>query len=531
MTDGLPDDAATIAQLKSDVHDKFVTLTDAVDDQLAADIAAIDPSDPDYAAKVQALVDQAAEVKTQLAAYEVEYNSFIDTYAGKNAETVKAHAEELLKLTGDVDAVLAYIRQAENEVRNAGKTAFDLTSSGVTLDQDTISQGTNYAIAKKNSGVANLDEQYQKDVADLQARLQSGQISQKIYAIEEGKLRGDLEENKAAVLAEYDANLKAIADGIAKASGNAGWGDDVLAAVNARDFLTPIMENIENGTFDASQIDTTQLQSAFAQAFGEGFDPGALTQENSDTIASYINEAYATLTSQAAEGLNAEDAPQPLVDWFNALMDAGGLDGIDTSTAEAQVKIMAGNVGSATVDGYADAIADNAYKANDAATGLGDGSLGYLRSSLDVQSPSKETAKIGGYFVDGMIRGITARSGALYSAIQTLARNMLKTMKQELDQHSPSRKTYAIGLNTAQGYINAIYDRIGAVQAATRRMVSVDGMQAGAQVATAQAAPARGGDTFNIRYSAPLGRNEVNRFSRTLETVRREALTSTGRRP
>jgi len=61
----------------------------------------------------------------------------------------------------------------------------------------------------------------------------------------------------------------------------------------------------------------------------------------------------------------------------------------------------------------------------------------------------------------------------------------------------------------------------------------VDGMQGGAgQTATAaaQVAPVRAGDTFNIRYSAPLGRNEVNKFSRTLEAVRRDALASTGRR-
>lgn len=438
LTDGLPDDAATIAQLKSDVHDSFVSLTDAVNEQLASDIAAIDPTDPEYAAKVAALVTDAESAKAALLAYEAQYYTFIDTYAGKHADVVRQHADELLKLTGDVDAVLEYIRQAEAEVREAGRSAFELTASGVTLDKDTHAAATNYALAKRNSGIADKEAQYKKDVADLQARLQSGQITKKAYVIEEDILRELLTANKDAILAEYDANLKAIADGVAKASGEANWGDVIAAALDARDLLEPLMDSIENGTFDASKIDATALQNAFAQAFGEGFDPGELSFENSDIIASYVNDAYAALT-QAVEGVDMESTPQPLVDLFNAWMDVGALEGLDISSAEAQVRLMAGNVGSATVDGYANAITANGYKATDAATDLGNDSLSSLRDSLSVKSPSKETYKIGGFLVDGLVNGVKDSTWKIRFAMIAMAQEAIKAAKRALGIASPSK--------------------------------------------------------------------------------------------
>ena len=66
----------------------------------------------------------------------------------------------------------------------------------------------------------------------------------------------------------------------------------------------------------------------------------------------------------------------------------------------------------------------------------------------------------GVYFVDGFANGITANTFKAKAVAKAMAEAALEAARRALDERSPSKETYEVGDYFGQGFVNAIYDGI-----------------------------------------------------------------------
>ena len=66
----------------------------------------------------------------------------------------------------------------------------------------------------------------------------------------------------------------------------------------------------------------------------------------------------------------------------------------------------------------------------------------------------------GVYFVDGFANGITANTFKAKAVAKAMAEAALEAARKALDERSPSKETYEVGDYFGQGFVNAIYDGI-----------------------------------------------------------------------
>lgn len=109
------------------------------------------------------------------------------------------------------------------------------------------------------------------------------------------------------------------------------------------------------------------------------------------------------------------------------------------------------------------------YTTNGAVTQLGDGTLKALKDSLDENSPSKETEKIGKYFVEGLGNGIKDNVNIANKESSNLGNAIIEAIKRELKIHSPSIVAKdEVGVWIVKGVAEGISSDDSAVEAAQK---------------------------------------------------------------
>lgn len=101
---------------------------------------------------------------------------------------------------------------------------------------------------------------------------------------------------------------------------------------------------------------------------------------------------------------------------------------------------------------------------------LGEAALKALKKKLDINSPSKETYKIGRYVVEGLIEGIKDDEGGLLDRIRTMGSNLVEALKEKLGIHSPSvvfKKE--VGVYIVRGIAEGIKSDMSAEEAAKQK--------------------------------------------------------------
>ena len=95
---------------------------------------------------------------------------------------------------------------------------------------------------------------------------------------------------------------------------------------------------------------------------------------------------------------------------------------------------------------------------SDSVSLLGNAMVYDLKKSIDSNSPSKETDKIGNYYLDGLYRGVTNRNktNTIFNSIWSLGTTLLKNLKNSLEENSPSKATELIGKNYLAGFDNGV---------------------------------------------------------------------------
>ena len=84
-------------------------------------------------------------------------------------------------------------------------------------------------------------------------------------------------------------------------------------------------------------------------------------------------------------------------------------------------------VGKYLVDGFADGITENTYKAAAKSTAMAEAALNAAKDTLDINSPSKEFRKIGGYVPEGFAQGIDRLSGLVTRSTEEMAKDSVNS--------------------------------------------------------------------------------------------------------
>lgn len=531
LTDGLPDSAEVVSQLKSDVSTKFQTLIQAVEEQLAADLAALNPDDADYQQQCAAIITEAENTKAELAAMEQEYYTFIDTYAGKSAATVKAHVDELETLDGKVLKLTEDIEAYNNAQKSAGAASFDVVTAGATTDTQTIAESWQYAYQSYKLALQKYESQRDAEIADLNAR-----FADKTNKMTDEQYRASLEGIKQL----YDENVgaeelkwKKMAEGLLKgmeegfAAVDPESVDLVSSLAEKLDLAGLLQSEFDKITYDESARFDTDAISPLLQKYFESAAEGLLIPDYESTLLTggplatrLVSDVIAMINEEVkSETENLDE--NPYVELLNAIFssDAGSALGVDTTSMESVLSAAAGDLSTATIDGYTKGIEDGTTDVETATAGMMESGIDAAKGALDSHSPSRVYRELGHNAIDGMILGLQDRRGRLVSVMQQIARAAVDVARKELDIHSPSRVMYDMGMQTAQGYINAINAQVSEVERAMKRLSAPR-----AAGLTIQGAPAGGNyrgmenvtNNVNVHYSAPYGRKEALRFGNAL---------------
>lgn len=126
------------------------------------------------------------------------------------------------------------------------------------------------------------------------------------------------------------------------------------------------------------------------------------------------------------------------------------------------------------IAGYLKEMKSGGPKAALAAANLGVATLTGITNSLDSHSPSRETAKLGGYAVSGYVNELknskSIRSVSL--AATNLGLATLRGVTDSLDIHSPSRKMGKLAGHTVGGYVNKLLDLLPEVARAAKAVAN-----------------------------------------------------------
>ena len=110
LTDGKPDDAQTMATLKTQVTTYYGNLRAEVQAWAEAELAKLDINSATYEQDAQNIRDSAASMTAELDGLEQESITWMDENAGRSTAAVKAHMGELDDIEARAETVLATIR-------------------------------------------------------------------------------------------------------------------------------------------------------------------------------------------------------------------------------------------------------------------------------------------------------------------------------------------------------------------------------------------------------------------------------------
>lgn len=278
----------------------------------------------------------------------------------------------------------------------------------------------------------------------------------------------------------------------------------ISAANRLRDFINSLVHldssGIANFRLAVSQLGTVSVGEVI-KAFTEG--GRQLYAAGADLLNSAVRgmrSVQGTINKTAAE--IAELIRKTFADKKTSFSNAGkdlmgalstGMilnRGIVSTTAKAialsitaAIRLKYGDfydAGEYVVDGFAAGISDSTFKAESKAAAMAQAALDAAKAVLDINSPSKETAKIGGYFGQGFVNELAKYSGVAYKAGSGIASSAKE------------------GLTNAIGKIKRIVDSDIDAQPVIRPVLDLSEVESGA---------ARIGGLLNVGSSTNIGGN------------------------
>jgi tape measure domain-containing protein len=203
----------------------------------------------------------------------------------------------------------------------------------------------------------------------------------------------------------------------------------------------------------------TSLLRAIANNIGNVVKAGAdiiiaLVKGIGDTASELVRAAR----QSAAKFMNtlADEIPKFANDVFQALIKL--INGMAaTINANAPALRSAGiNLGVAIIDGMTGGLISKAQGLYNTISGIMDKAMSIMKKIPGVDSPAKETIKIGQYIMDGLYKGISGNGKASITAAEEMSRLVIGKFAETFQTYSPSKVMYDIGQYVAQGFADGL---------------------------------------------------------------------------
>lgn len=221
-----------------------------------------------------------------------------------------------------------------------------------------------------------------------------------------------------------------------------------------------------------------RLQSAFEYGWGDVIDPQAQaslaqlyeammpTHDMLRQLAQSMGSEFPAELQAALDDMNILEmlvstpgnAGAEFVQNFDTtpVREAGALAGSEAAAGMEEGSAEAGQIGEQAGQGFSQGVSSQSGAAYSAGAALAQASMGGLRNTLQVRSPSRVAWAVGGYFVSGYAGSILAGRDAVWSAGTALGKASVSALATAIDAHSPADETKKQGINFVKGFANGI---------------------------------------------------------------------------
>ena len=217
LTDGKPDDAATMAALEQQVRDYYAGQISVVENWANEEIAKLDVNSATYDTDVANIQAKAAELVTTLRNLETESLTWITNNAGRSTATVQARLGELDAIEARARETLGLIDEVVGAEAKMYENRVDLVKRGVDVSDENVGTAIGWERGKYERGVAEVQayaEAEREKLYGMADQMTDEDFKDRMDLIADLEADG-LEKQKTA----YLESLGEIAMGIDKANG------------------------------------------------------------------------------------------------------------------------------------------------------------------------------------------------------------------------------------------------------------------------------------------------------------------------
>lgn len=437
LTDGLADDEETVSGLKNKVETWATDRMTDIETAYNAAIKKLDPTAPDYEAKVAELTAQYDQAKKDVQTIKNDSLKVVDALAGQSTKAVQAAYQDIADLETEMNGLEERIAAMKGEALSAAENAFAVVRSGAKTDAETVGVAIGYKITEFKLDQQSAEDAYNATMEQLNADLASGKIGKDEYESRAASAEADKQAAINAAQAGLDTAMQQIFSGLAESSGTAAIWQKAAEKMNAADLLKSFYTSIDTQSLDYLGDDLKQQLADYLGTSVEGLDEMSIPQlktatsglatqfenevasalENADTT--MIMNAYQAALDNGLEGtsFNIESESAQLEAVMNAIINTSA-DAAKSTAATKSAEIGkastskmgdeqgARSAARETERGLITTLDKIAIRARRAGEKAGHAFASGYESTMEIQSPSKVMKRLGRYTGEGLEIGL-----------------------------------------------------------------------------------------------------------------------------
>lgn len=437
LTDGLADDEETVSGLKNKVETWATDRMTDIETAYNAAIKKLDPTAPDYEAKVAELTAQYDQAKKDVQTIKNDSLKVVDALAGQSTKAVQAAYQDIADLETEMNGLEERIAAMKGEALSAAENAFAVVRSGAKTDAETVGVAIGYKITEFKLDQQSAEDAYNATMEQLNADLASGKIGKDEYESRAANAEADKQAAINAAQASLDTAMQQIFSGLAESSGTAAIWQKAAEKMNAADLLKSFYTSLDTQSLDYLGDDLKQQLADYLGTSVEGLDEMSIPQlktatsglatqfenevasalENADTT--MIMNAYQAALDNGLEGtsFNVESESAQLEAVMNAIINTSA-DAAKSTAATKSAEIGkastskmgdeqgARSAARETERGLITTLDKIAIRARRAGEKAGHAFASGYESTMEIQSPSKVMKRLGRYTGEGLEIGL-----------------------------------------------------------------------------------------------------------------------------
>ena len=213
LTDGKPDTKEVIDPIQEEADRVVGELLEGVNEWEQGEIDKLDPKAENYAAACETVKLEAAAMRTEIKGYHTEISNFIDSMAGKSAETVEANLGLLQSAT---DGLAGYVERFYDLLAESSPEAiaYKAAAAGAARDSQTVGQAIDYMYANYQKNIVDAADSYNKEIERINNEAAKGIITPNEALVQKAEAEG--RKNTAITAAEgiYRDQASALMQGL-----------------------------------------------------------------------------------------------------------------------------------------------------------------------------------------------------------------------------------------------------------------------------------------------------------------------------